>query len=61
MPVRGQHDAPDALWVGLMGKKVNWVPWLVASQTDPSSSSASPNTLINRRSCSAKPNWSVRR
>ncbi len=24
-PRRGQHDALDALWVGLMGKKVNWV------------------------------------
>ena len=24
-PDRGQHDALDALWVGLMGKKVNWV------------------------------------
>jgi len=24
-PSRGQHDALDALWVGLMGKKVNWV------------------------------------
>ena len=24
-PGRGQHDALDALWVGLMGKKVNWV------------------------------------
>ena len=22
---RGPHDALDALWVGLMGKKVNWV------------------------------------
>jgi len=24
-PGRGAHDALDALWVGLMGKKVNWV------------------------------------
>jgi RNA-directed DNA polymerase len=24
-PGRSQHDALDALWVGLMGKKVNWV------------------------------------
>jgi group II intron reverse transcriptase/maturase len=24
-PQRGAHDALDALWVGLMGKKVNWV------------------------------------
>jgi RNA-directed DNA polymerase len=24
-PGRGQHDGLDALWVGLMGKKVNWV------------------------------------
>jgi group II intron reverse transcriptase/maturase len=24
-PGRGQHDALDALWVGLMGRKVNWV------------------------------------
>jgi group II intron reverse transcriptase/maturase len=24
-PGRNQHDALDALWVGLMGKKVNWV------------------------------------
>jgi RNA-directed DNA polymerase len=24
-PGRGPHDALDALWVGLMGKKVNWV------------------------------------
>jgi group II intron reverse transcriptase/maturase len=24
-PRRGPHDALDALWVGLMGKKVNWV------------------------------------
>ena len=24
-PRRRQHDALDALWVGLMGKKVNWV------------------------------------
>ena len=24
-PGRGQHDALDALWVGIMGKKVNWV------------------------------------
>jgi len=24
-PERSQHDALDALWVGLMGKKVNWV------------------------------------
>jgi hypothetical protein len=24
-PERGAHDALDALWVGLMGKKVNWV------------------------------------
>ena len=24
-PKRGAHDALDALWVGLMGKKVNWV------------------------------------
>jgi RNA-directed DNA polymerase len=24
-PSRSQHDALDALWVGLMGKKVNWV------------------------------------
>lgn len=24
-PGRGQHDALDAVWVGLMGKKVNWV------------------------------------
>ena len=24
-PGRGQHDALDALWVGLMGKQVNWV------------------------------------
>lgn len=24
-PGRGTHDALDALWVGLMGKKVNWV------------------------------------
>ncbi len=24
-PKRSQHDALDALWVGLMGKKVNWV------------------------------------
>jgi RNA-directed DNA polymerase len=24
-PGRGQHDALDALWVGLTGKKVNWV------------------------------------
>src|SRR5262249_8893707 len=24
-PRRSQHDALDALWVGLMGKKVNWV------------------------------------
>jgi RNA-directed DNA polymerase len=24
-PRRGAHDALDALWVGLMGKKVNWV------------------------------------
>jgi group II intron reverse transcriptase/maturase len=24
-PGRSQHDALDALWVGIMGKKVNWV------------------------------------
>ena len=24
-PGRGPHDALDALWVGIMGKKVNWV------------------------------------
>ena len=24
-PSRSQHDALDALWVGIMGKKVNWV------------------------------------
>src|SRR4029077_17408052 len=24
-PERSQHDALDALWVGLMGKRVNWV------------------------------------
>lgn len=24
-PGRSQHDALDALWVGLMGKKINWV------------------------------------
>ena len=24
-PKRGAHDALDALWMGLMGKKVNWV------------------------------------
>ena len=24
-PGRSPHDALDALWVGLMGKKVNWV------------------------------------
>lgn len=24
-PQRGAHDALDALWMGLMGKKVNWV------------------------------------
>ena len=24
-PGRRQHDALDALWVGIMGKKVNWV------------------------------------
>jgi group II intron reverse transcriptase/maturase len=24
-PGRSQHDALDALWMGLMGKKVNWV------------------------------------
>jgi group II intron reverse transcriptase/maturase len=24
-PERGAHDALDALWVGIMGKKVNWV------------------------------------
>ena len=30
-PERGTHDALDALWVGIMRKKVNWVLTLVTA------------------------------
>jgi hypothetical protein len=36
-PKRSQHDVLDALWVGLMRKKVNWV--LEGVTTGPASSS----------------------
>ena len=46
-PGRSQHDALDALWVGVMGKKVNWVldadirGFLITLTTDGCSSSSS--------------------